>query len=226
VLNYTKSYFQNIPMLATLVEKETANGLELSNNVDIAVATNSFRAVRGRSILCAVLDETAFYRDEESATPDVELFRALEPGLASLSGSIVIGIKAPTSALNPTIDQVIIDKALREDPNAARAEWLAEWRDDLADFISSEALRACVKDGVRERRPEGRHRYVGFVDPSGGVNDAMTLAVAHKEADTAIVDTLREFRAPFNPEAAVSEFADLLRKYRLARVTGDRYAGE
>ena len=54
----------------------------------------------------------------------------------------------------------------------------------------------------------------------------MTLAIAHYEGDTAILDAVREIRAPFNPEAAVSEFATLLRSYRLARVIGDKYAAE
>jgi hypothetical protein len=255
VLGYTHAYFTDVPLLKQMVERETAQGFELSNAVDIAVATNSFRVARGRAVLCAILDEVAFYRSEDSATPDVETFRALEPGLASLRDSMMIGIsspyrrkgllyskfqkhfgtdddddvlviRAPTTALNPTIDPAIIDKALRDDPEAARAEWLAEWRDDLADFVGIEALRACVKDGVHERRPERRHRYTAFVDPSGGASDSMTLAISHREADTVILDALREFRAPFNPEAAVAEFADLLKKYRLARVTGDRYAGE
>ena len=54
----------------------------------------------------------------------------------------------------------------------------------------------------------------------------MTLAIAHKEGDTVILDALREVKPPFSPEAVVDEFAALLKKYRLTRVEGDRYAGE
>jgi hypothetical protein len=43
VLNYIKGYFAKIPMLAALVERETAEGLDLTNGVEIIVATNSFR---------------------------------------------------------------------------------------------------------------------------------------------------------------------------------------
>ena len=74
--------------------------------------------------------------------------------------------------------------------------------------------------------PERRHRYFGFVDPSGGSADSMTLAVAHMEGDDAVLDALREARPPFSPEAVVGEFAELLRSYRLRSVTGDRYGGE
>ena len=39
-------------------------------------------------------------------------------------------------------------------------------------------------------------------------------------------DAIREIKPPFNPEAVVSEFAQLLQTYRLASVWGDRYAAE
>ena len=45
----------------------TDESIELSNNVDIEVHTNSYRGVRGRSLLCAIFDEVAFWRSEDSA---------------------------------------------------------------------------------------------------------------------------------------------------------------
>ena len=69
--------------------------------------------------------------------------------------------------------------------------------------------------------------YLAFVDPSGGSNDSMTLAIGHRGQDgRAIVDVVRERRPPFSPEAVVEEFAELLRSYNCTKVTGDRYAGE
>jgi hypothetical protein len=41
-----------------------------------------------------VLDEVAFWRDENSAKPDEELYRAITPALATLNGKIV-GISSP-----------------------------------------------------------------------------------------------------------------------------------
>jgi len=78
---------------------------------------------------------------------------------------------------------------------------------------------------VRERAPEFRHDYVAFVDPSGGSSDAMTLAIAHKECETEILDTIRERRPPFSPEAVVEEFSSVMRQYRCSRCYGDRYGG-
>jgi ABC transporter substrate binding protein len=40
------------------------------------------------------------------------------------------------------------------------------------------------------------------------------------------VDAIRETHPPFSPEAVVDEFAALCRSYGVARVVGDRYAGE
>jgi hypothetical protein len=50
---YIKSYFSGNEMLRRMIRRDTASGLELENRVDIAVSTNSFRAVRGRAILLA-----------------------------------------------------------------------------------------------------------------------------------------------------------------------------
>jgi hypothetical protein len=74
--------------------------------------------------------------------------------------------------------------------------------------------------------------YQAFVDPSGGSSDSMTLAIAHRQAmrdhKTAIgvLDVVREIRAPFSPDAAVAEFAQLLRSYGVRFVRGDRYGAE
>ena len=49
VLGYAKSYFDDIALLRNMVTRETAYGFELSNHVDVSVATNSHRSIRGRS---------------------------------------------------------------------------------------------------------------------------------------------------------------------------------
>ena len=46
--------------------------------VDVAVMTSNFRSVRGRPILCAILDEVAFLRDEkQQRTGRRSLYRAV-----------------------------------------------------------------------------------------------------------------------------------------------------
>jgi hypothetical protein len=128
--------------------------------------------------------------------------------------------------MNPTVPQAEIDAEMEKDPANAMAEYMAEFRTDIESFIGIEAVRDCIAEGVRERQPLRQLRYWGFCDPSGGSNDAMTLAICHKEGSTVILDAIREVRPPFSPEATVDEFAKLLRAYRCTSVYGDRYAGE
>jgi hypothetical protein len=129
--------------------------------------------------------------------------------------------------MNPTIDRSLIERALKEDPQAAGAEWDAEWRQDIEAFITQELVEAVTIPGRFELpRLEGVE-YHAFVDPSGGRQDSFTLAIAHAEASGKVVlDVLRERRPPFQPKAVVVEFAEALKSYRIAEVSSDRYAGE
>jgi hypothetical protein len=112
-------------------------------------------------------------------------------------------------------------------PARARSEYLSEWRDDLADFVSREAVNAVTAFGTFELPPlSDVGSYYGFCDPSGGASDAMTLAIAHKEGDVAVLDCLRERAPPFSPDDVVAEFATTLKAYRITKIVGDRFAGE
>jgi hypothetical protein len=93
-------------------------------------------------------------------------------------------------------------------------------------FVSREIIEACVSTGVTVRSPLDSVNYRAFVDPSGGSNDAMTLAISHHEGNRAILDCVLERKAPFNPDAVTWEFSQTLKSYRISMVTGDRYAGE
>jgi hypothetical protein len=251
VLGYTRALFDN-PMMRKMVTRDRADGLELDNGVDIAVSTNSFRSVRGRAVLLAILDECAFYRDETSASPDEETYRALKPGMATLPNAMLIGIsspyrksgllyskfkkhfgrdddevlviRAPTAALNPGISPSVIAAAIEDDPAAAKAEWLGEFRDDIGGWADAALIEAAVDVGVTVRPPRAPLGYVSFCDPSGGARDSFTAAVAHTEDNAAVLDCLVEVKAPFNPTAATEEIASVLRSYGLHHTTGDRYS--
>jgi hypothetical protein len=95
VLSYIKAFFDAIPDLGAMIVRETRFGLELNNGVSIEVTTNNFRQARGRTVVLACLDEVSFYRSEDSATPDVEVYRAVTPRLATLPDSMLVGISSP-----------------------------------------------------------------------------------------------------------------------------------
>lgn len=243
-------------VLADLIERETAEQLDLTNGITIEILTANFRTVRGYSLIAALCDEAAFWRSDESgANPDKEILAAIRPAMATIPGSRLLvasspyarrGIlwdafqrhyakpspvlvwKAATATMNPTVPQSIIDEAMEADPASARAEYFAEFRSDVETFVTREVLDACTK-GVFELPPDPMvTSYVGFVDPSGGSADLMTLAIAHQDelSKHAVLDAVREVKPPFSPDAVVAEFAALLKSYNITIVHGDRYAGE
>jgi hypothetical protein len=228
--------------------------MELEGRVTIEVHAASFRTVRGYTIVAALLDEIAFWRSEDSANPDREVIEAIRPALATVPGSMLLAASSPyarrgalwdahrryyakdgpvliwqsdTRTMNPTISSQVVEDALERDASVGGSEWLAQFRSDVESFITREAVEACVEPGVRERPPVAGVRYAGFVDPSGGRQDAMTMAVAHGEGrDCAVLDCLREVRPPFDPASVVREFAGTLGSYGVREVRGDRYGGE
>ena len=128
--------------------------------------------------------------------------------------------------MNPSLDPEIIAEAYEDDPASAAAEYGAEFRSDIADFVPREVIEACTVRGRLELLPAPGMLYRAFVDPSGGSADAMTLAIAHRQDQVGVLDAVREIRPPFSPQDVVAEFAALLKDYRCHEVVGDRYAGE
>ena len=104
------------------------------------------------------------------------------------------------------------------------------FRADIESFVSREVVDSCIVPGRHELPPvhDGAHHYVGFVDPSGGSADSMTMAVAHQDRNSKmlVLDCVRERRPPFSPDDVTHEFAEVLKTYRVTTVRGDRYGGE
>jgi hypothetical protein len=255
VQRYIRAFFESIPSLAEMITRTTDETLELRNMVDVTVMTSNFKLVRGRPILCAILDEVALMPPDDSASPDVELYAALLPGMATIPQAQLFGIsspyakkgllykkytdgfgsdsddvlvvQAPSHVLNPILDTRDRDRQMIEDPARARAEWLAEFRSDLVAFIDPATGDRCVVKGRAELAPVAGAAYVAAVDPSGGSSDSMTLAIAHSEGDDrGILDFVREWPAPFSPQQVVGEIVEVLRRYNVTSVVGDAYAGQ
>ena len=253
-LDYIGGFLDSIPLLAPMVESKTSEAIHLVNRVTIEVHTANFRSVRGYTVIAAICDEIAFWRSEESANPDTEILNGLRPGMATLPGALLLCISSPyarrgalweayhqhygqdgdpvlvwqadTYSMNPTISEAVIAEAYAKDEAWASAEYGAQFRLDIASFLDREAIESVVVPGRRELPPLDEYQYTAFVDPSGGSQDSMTLAIAHREDDRAVLDLVRERRPPFSPEAVVEEFSHVLRHYKVTTVTGDRYGGE
>jgi hypothetical protein len=138
--------------------------------------------------------------------------------------------QADTATMHPHVPDSrlgrLIAKAYKKDEIAASAEYGAQFRRDIESFIARETVEGCVIPDRRELPPVTGLHYEAFVDPSGGSQDSMTLAIAHRHDGRVILDAVRERKPPFSPEAVAAEFAELVKRYGIASVTGDRYAGE
>ena len=255
IFRFIRAMLNEIPMLRPMVERELAESFDLANRISIEVATANFRTVRGYCVVAGLCDEIAHWLGEDSANPDKEILTALKPAMVTIpnamllcasspyakrgamfdaytryygKGGPVLVWSAPSTTMNPTIPQWEIDEALAADPADASAEWLACFRDDIADFVQREAVMACVDVGIRERPPQpDKFKYFSCTDPSGGSGgDSMTCCIAHKEGDVIVVDALRENLSPFDPESVVTEYKELFRTYGVHQTYGDRYASE
>ena len=253
ILRYVKGFINSIPMLAAMIESEKTESIDLNNRVTIEVFTCSYKAVRGFTVAAVIGDEIAFWRADDGRNPATEVLRALRPALATIPGSLLIAISSPysrsgplwdtfnrhhgkdesdilcwqaaTKVMNPTISQSLIDRAMADDPEAARAEWLAEFRSDLEAYLSEEAITAVTAQGRFELSPLSQINYTAFVDPSGGRRDPATLAIVHSEKELIVLDVAKRYPSPHDPGIVVAEQAAILRDFRIQRVTGDRYAG-
>jgi hypothetical protein len=218
--SYSKAYFDRISALKPLVKRETNDGFELSTGAEVSILASNFRSVRGRAVAFAVLDECAYMRSEESATNDIELYNALLPGMATLPRSMLIGISSPykrsgllyekwrqnfgkpsdevlviqvpSRVLNPTLPQSVVHEAMAADPAVARAEWMAQWRDDVASYLPRDLIEAAVDEGVAVRPPRPGVVYQCAADPSGGASDSFACAVSHSEGRNIVLDCLIE----------------------------------
>ena len=255
ILNYIKGILSLRPWTVggrRIVQKELQEEIQLSNGVVISVKTCDYRSLRGFTVLAAILDEASFFRSE-GANPDKEILTALRPALATVPESIMIALsspymragvmyeafrdkfgqddddvlvwKAPTKAMNPTIDQGIIDKALKDDYAAGQSEWMAEFRTDLESFLDLDLIESCVVSGRRELPAlDDVSSYYAFCDPSGGRGDAMTLSICHLENEKIVQDVIRVKFPPLDPAQVAAEFSEVLKDYGLSEVSGDRYA--
>jgi phage terminase large subunit-like protein len=91
---YVRGLFENVPLLAGMVARITHDTIELINGAEIIVATNSFRSVRGKTVILAIYDEVAFWASEDYANPDFEVDAAISPGLARYPGALKIMISS------------------------------------------------------------------------------------------------------------------------------------
>ncbi|HEU4805420.1 MAG TPA: hypothetical protein VFS91_06380, partial [Nitrobacter sp.] len=100
IFRYLKGMLE-IPLLSGLIERETLDTIELRNLVSIEIQTASWKTIRGRTVVAALCDELAFWSDETSSNPDVEIINALKPAMATIPRAIMIKASSPYARRGP-----------------------------------------------------------------------------------------------------------------------------
>jgi hypothetical protein len=253
-IDYVRGFIKSSRFLRNEVERETEHEIHLKNGVVIAGYPCTNASARGLTIKTFVMDEACFFR-QSGVTTDLEVFRAVRPAMASIPTSrffilsspyvkqglvwdlyreyfgvdsdFLTVLQAPSSLMNPTIDEKFLRQEQEADPEAYRREFLAEFIDSISCLFTPEAIRNCIMEGeVEIGQRSGRQHSAFFDGASGGPGgDSAALGVAARTVDgQADLLCCREWVPPFSPSAVVAECAEILRSYGLSLVTSDRYS--
>jgi len=207
-------------------------------------------------LIAGIFDESAFWRDETSALPDVETYRAVLPSLATTNGMLV-GISTPyrklgllyqkhcnyfsqdgddvlvvqgrSQAFNPTLADSVIAAQREADPAGAVSEWDALFRSDVSAWLDDASIDRAVELGrPLELPPQQGIIYKAFTDTSGGVGaDSYTLSIAHKVKDgRCVVDLVRGTTGKVDPHEVTKSYAAICREYHVSEIVGDAYAAQ
>ena len=249
LFSYVERPFETVPALRRAVVTKTRDTIELKNGAVIAAYPCRPQAVRGPRANVFVCDEFAHFISSDGYRRDKEMLRALKPTVATTGGREVIlsspeytsgalyelhknhfgNDKSPTLIwqakaveMNPTLSRSYLN-SWADDPEAYRSEVEGLFRSGAGQLFDDAALEACRVGGRRELPPEKGRRYLAFADSSGGRRDSYAVAVGHCERDRLLVDALRAWSPPFNPQSVTNEVCDFVKSYGVKTVTGDRY---
>lgn len=142
--------------------------------------------------------------------------------------------RASSALMNPTLKAERLERERRLDPDRFAREYEAEFAEDLEAHLPGAWVEAAVVPGRHELPPRDKVEYGAAVDSSGGGACAFTLSVHHIEGQGAerrvIQDAMKGWArtrsATVDLEGVVKEIAEILSRYRVSRVVGDRYAKE
>jgi hypothetical protein len=254
IMSYLQGFYEDSDVLRGEVAEVLKQSIELKNGFVISVQTCSYRAPRGITAPIGLLDEVGVWR-VEGTDVDREVVRSLTPAMVQFPTRklILLGspwtksgvlferferrfenadrlvLHCPTPLMNPSIS---LDELAREeasDPQNYRREFLAEWLDDVDQFLPDSDISAAVQTGIREVafNQALRGQYSAALDASGlGGRDKFTLAIGHRAVrgsgrGTAL-DALRGWkRAPI--AQVCDEIAALLTAYELRSVVADQF---
>jgi hypothetical protein len=128
------------------------------------------------------------------------------------------------------VDSAFIQRIREEDPLRAARIYDAEFCEDVDVFLSAEVIEAVTDYGTFERLPEDGVKYIAACDPAGHGNDAFTLSLVKVEGTSADLRIQQACSKAWvkprsglrNLEVCVAEASDILRRYQVKTIYGDR----
>ena len=237
--------------IGALIDRVSEDRIILKTGVVILSLPASARAARGYTASTLVFDEAAFYVDTNGNSSAEAIYTALEPTTATFGDMARIVIttsvgaksglvfdlydralsgelesyfitKVPTSEMNPKVSEKTIKAALKRDPEAGAAEYLAEFRERSEAFFSSEAIDRCVDRSFKfpTFRQKSHSVTIMAIDPAL-LRDRYAYCVAHLQDGIIIIDYVRSLKPPVDPNEAESLIAVLNDKYKPLRILCD-----
>ncbi len=138
---------------------------------------------------------------------------------------------ATAPEMNPTLDPDYLQRMQLDDPAAYLAEVLGQFRPGESTFLQPAWVDAVTVKGRLFLPPTSGRRYLATVDSSSLLGDSFALSICHPEPTTGkvIQDLVQAWPPPKDGEPpdlnrVVLEIKDVLTRYGLKRVTGDRYS--
>jgi hypothetical protein len=239
-LRYARGAALSTPVLSELLVAESADVLVFARpfdgaevRIEVLPATRGGGAVRGRSLVCAALDECAFFQDSTKVVNDVDVFKAITPrvlpdGMTVLASTPfaeagllhdewdknyehpvdAMGVWAPTlTLLDSARNRETVAKEEVRDPANAEREFGARFMPlGTGLFFDKTALRACLDSKLPPRLEAPRPGWCAGVGADLGlVRDAAAFVAVHRKMDWHEVKGRKEHR----PELDVYFVTDL-----------------
>lgn len=257
-LNYAKGAVESSDELRGLVTADNADSLVLRRpdgqpvSILCRAAGRGGGGLRGKSLVSAVLDECAFFRDQSYVVNDRDVFNAVAPRV--LPGGLVvvastpwaeagllfdefklnyghpvtaIAVTAPTLLMLPT--QRNIDAVAREesrDPDNALREFGAEFMSvGSGQFFDRESCTVDVDAEPRTNAPRGTS--VGVGGDLALVRDAAAVVVVHEQGGEYLVAEVVERKptkgSPLKLSEVTREFAAVAQRHGAHEIEVDQH---
>ena len=252
--DYICKDIRSSPIFLAKIAKFRKNEIVLKNGVTILCCACSCVSIRGMTVVAAICDEVAFWRNEETSVHcDEEVLAAIRPSMITFSRSKLIKITTPhakrgvvwneyqrrnelsypvwqisTMEMNPSVSAEMLEQERGRSVEQFNREYLAIFTDNVISWIEPEVLDACIIAGRKELPRVSNGTYVAAIDPAFKGCD-FALAIAHLTSEKVIVlDFLATWtgtkKMPLPFERVCREVADIVRAYGLNTINGDQYA--